>query len=237
MVRLLLALPAFLVLSLSVHAGTSGPQDLSFVPSARNGACAVVVVLHGTGQAPRQVFSPWKHLARNEGFAVLAPAARSRDGWTVPEDGPQVLVAKVEEFRRRANGDARRIYLFGHSAGGTFALYMGLLESSYFAAVVAHGSAFGGETAAVPDAHRSIPILMLIGERDNYFTSGAADASVRALRAAGARVEFRVIAGHGHAFEERDEALTQTAWEFFTRQRLNASTNGVQSRDARSPVR
>ena len=35
----------------------------------------------------------------------------------------------------------RRVYLFGHSAGASFALHMSLMESQYFAAAAIHAGA------------------------------------------------------------------------------------------------
>jgi poly(3-hydroxybutyrate) depolymerase len=72
----------------------------------------------------------------------------------------------------------RRVYLFGHSAGASFALHMSLMESQYFAAVAIHAGALRGTTWKLIDlAKRKIPISIQVGDSDDGRHPSSASAS------------------------------------------------------------
>ena len=71
------------------------------------------------------------------------PDAENRQGWSVPGDGPEPLCSLVDHLRQTVPViNARRMYLFGHSAGAVFVLHMAMLESDYFAAGALHAGAW-----------------------------------------------------------------------------------------------
>src|SRR5437868_10337565 len=118
-----------------------------FVPeSVGSEPAPLVITLHGSGRDGRPLVELFRGLASKERFIVAGPDALDRRGWQVPVDGPAFLYFLVEAVKAKHAVDRRRVYLFGHSAGASFALTMGLMESEYFAGVVAHAVALQRES-------------------------------------------------------------------------------------------
>jgi len=85
----------------------------------------------------------WKTLAEKEGIILAAPDSANSRECSMNTDGPEFLHDVVEAVRAKNSIDGKRIYIFGHSAGAVFALYMGVMESRYFAAAGVHAGAMG----------------------------------------------------------------------------------------------
>ncbi|HMD36624.1 MAG TPA: PHB depolymerase family esterase, partial [Vicinamibacterales bacterium] len=127
----------------------------------------LVVTLHGSGRDGRSLVDPWNDLAEREHFIVAGPDSTDRAGWQVPADGPAFLYFLVEAVKTKHAIDPRRMYLFGHSAGASFALTMGLLESEYFAAAAVHAAhLLRQDRQVIAAAPRKIPFLLFHGTRD-----------------------------------------------------------------------
>jgi poly(3-hydroxybutyrate) depolymerase len=60
---------------------------------------------------------------------MVGPDATDRRGSQVPADGPAFLYFLIEAVKAKHAVDGRRMYLFGHLAGASFALTMGFMES------------------------------------------------------------------------------------------------------------
>src|SRR4029078_1076446 len=119
----------------------------------------LIVLLHGSGRNGLSLVEKWKDIAKQEGLIVAGPDSTDSAKWGSPEDGPQFLRDLVETLKSKYPVIPRRVYLFGHSAGAVFALYMSLYESQYFAATAIHAGALHPEHYFVIDvAKRKIPI-------------------------------------------------------------------------------
>src|SRR5262245_32747360 len=131
-----------------------------FVPeSVKSGTPApLIVLLHGSGRNGLTLVDKWKDLAAKEGLIVVGPDSLDPSVWNAPADGPEVLRDLVENLKSRYSINSRRVYLFGHSGGAVFALYMSLLESQYFAAAAIHAGAIGKDDPAIAIAKRKTPI-------------------------------------------------------------------------------
>src|SRR5205814_7477551 len=105
-----------------------------FVPANGSGAKALILLLHGSGRNGMSLIDPWKGLAEKERIILVAPDSLNTQEWSFPMDGPDFLHEVVEAVKVKYPVDSKRIYLFGHSAGAIFSLYMGVIESKYFAA-------------------------------------------------------------------------------------------------------
>src|SRR5258707_546235 len=76
----------------------------------------------------------------------------------------------ISELQTKYPIDEHRIYLFGHSGGASFALYMALYESEYFAATAIHAGALRkDDDVIVARAKRKIPIQIAVGTVDRSF--------------------------------------------------------------------
>ena len=92
------------------------------------------------------------------GFA--ATAAMRKQAELSEKDAMHTLDLVVQEF----NPDRSRIYLFGHSAGGTGGWYLASKYADRFAGIAL--SAFGTQPQSVPwDKLKGIPILVIVGRR------------------------------------------------------------------------
>src|SRR2546423_1263456 len=176
----------------------------------------LVIKLHGSGRDGRPLVDLFRAVAAKERFIVVGPDAADRRGWQVPVDGPALFYFLVEAVKAKHPIDGRRVYLFGHSAGASFALTIGLMESEYFAGVAAHAVALQRESREqLLGAPRKLPIAMFHGSRDTVIPIATAREARDALLGAGFQVDFRELAGYEHnTIYTRGESIIQPAWEF-----------------------
>src|SRR5205814_1749209 len=107
--------------------------------------------------------------------------------------------------------------------GASFALTMGLMESEYFAGVVAHAVALQREgRQQLLAAPRKLPIAMFHGTRDNLIPLGTAREGRDALLMSGFQVDFRELAGYEHnTLYTRGDTIVGPAWEFLKTKALD----------------
>lgn len=193
-----------------------------FVPEpAPAGPIPLIVLLHGTGRDGSSLTGPWQNLAKQSGFALVAPDAINRQGWDMFSDGPDFLHDVVEAVKGKAPIDPRRVYLFGHSAGGHHSLGVGLLESEYFAAVAVHAGILSEVTLSyTARAKRKIPFALWQGSNDSMVPARQALITQGALRSRGFPAELTEIKGHTHDYYGRSNEINAGVWAFFQKHRL-----------------
>lgn len=108
-----------------------------------------------------------KIYAQTNGIILVGPTLPLGGNFEIAV-APQLYPMIMDAVRREWNIDAKRMYLFGTSAG----------EGGVFAAVITPDYDW-----IVPNATRKIPIAIYIGDHDQYFTVAQAQ-SARDLRAA-----------------------------------------------------
>lgn len=209
----------------TVNSGGRARTYWLFVPEggAADAARPLLLLLHGSTRNGETLAKPWKDLAAKEGIVLAAPDSLDSAHWSSPSDGPAFLRDVVEDVRARTPIDARRVLLFGHSAGACFALEMGALEATYFAAVAIHAGAVPSDDFTTFDwASRKIPYGIWIGTRDAYFPLDAVRATRDALKARGFPVEYSEMPGHTHDYYGSAKDINRTVWDFLKSQRLAA---------------
>ena len=128
-------------------------------------------------------------------------------------DDPEFLHEVVEAVRARSSVDGKRIYLFGHSAGAVFALYMGVMESRYFAAAGVHAGAMGEDFFPYLDlAKRKRPIEIWVGTEDPFFSLPQVKATQAELKKHGFEVQVVAVS----------KELNPKICEFFRNNTLDA---------------
>jgi poly(3-hydroxybutyrate) depolymerase len=194
-----------------------------FVPeSARSGAPApLIVLLHGSGRNGLTLADKWKDLAAKEGIILVGPDSFDPKAWTTPVDGPDFLRDLVEDLKARYKIDPRRVYLFGHSGGAVFALYMSLLESRYFAAAAVHAGALGRQDPAIAMAKRKSPIALFVGTRDPFFPLPDVRDTRDQLNKQGFAAELTEVPGHDHNYYNISSRINQSAWDFLKKHQLS----------------
>ena len=190
---------------------------------------AVVVLLHGSGRDGLSLMDKWKDLATKEGFVAVAPDANSSSGWNVPADGPGFLHELLSSLKSQYPIDLHRMYLFGHSAGAGFSLYMALFESEYFAAAAIHAGALrNNDVRIVENAKRKIPIHIAVGDVDTLVPLATVRATRDLLVANGFQVGLTEMKGHDHWYYDLAPKINAEAWDFLKQYKLAEEPRYVQ---------
>jgi len=194
-----------------------------FIPESVNSGtpAPLLVLLHGSGRNGLTLVEKWKDLAAKEGIILAGPDSLDPKVWNSPTDGPDFLRDLVEGLKSKRTINARRVYLFGHSGGAVFALYMSLLESQYFAAAAVHAGTLAKNDPAVAIAKRKSPIAIFVGNRDQFFPLADVRDTRDQLSKQGFAVELTEISGHDHNYYDSSSKINQSAWEFLKKHQLS----------------
>lgn len=195
-----------------------------FVPEGLNKSpgAPLIITLHGSGRDGQILVEKWKELAGKEGVIVAGPDALNRSGWSVPQDGPNFLRDVVEALKTNYPINPRRVYLFGHSAGGSFGLTISMFESQYFAATAASAGAIEKSTYWILDkAKRKIPIKIFAGTREPSSFLEQVRATRDVLNGRSFAAQLVEIQGHDHNYYARSDEINRNAWAFFKQQELS----------------
>ncbi len=181
----------------------------------------LLLTLHGSGRNGKSLVEQWKNLASAEGLIVAGLDATNEQAWAIPADGPALLYDLVEHLKTKYSINDRKIYLFGHSAGGNFALLMAMLESEYFAAVAIHAGAIHKDSQSYIDyAKRKIPIAIFVGDQDQFFPLQMIKETKEALEKRGIKPEVTILKNHDHNYYNLAPKLNKFVWDFLKPQLL-----------------
>jgi tetratricopeptide (TPR) repeat protein len=181
----------------------------------------LVVLLHGSGRNGLSLVEKWKDLATTERIIIVGPDSINSTVWSIPNDGPVFLRDLVESIKRKYPVDTKRVYLFGHSGGAGFALFMSVYESEYFAATAIHAGSFRPQDMSLIDlAKRKIPIYIQVGDRDPLFPVTDVRFTRDAFNARGFSVELTEIPHHDHWYYDLAPKINLAAWEFLKKHQL-----------------
>jgi poly(3-hydroxybutyrate) depolymerase len=197
-----------------------------FVPEglSKEKPAPLLVLLHGSGHNGKLLVEHWQKLAAQEGLILAGPDARDPSQWGMPQDGPRFLYDLVEELKSTQPVDPARVYLFGHSAGAIFGLYMTALESEYFAAVAASAGAMKENTYSMLDeAERKVPVALFVGTRDPLFPVSVVRGTRDAYTKRGFTAELTEIPNHDHNYYKRSAEINAKVWEFLKQHKLAAA--------------
>lgn len=234
----ILATASPLVPETSLEAGAAASTDAAPKPASdeRNYALYVpprleatkepaplMVVLHGSNQRGADLVGAWRDLANEQGFMVLGPDSLEPRKWNLQDDGPAFINTVIEAVRAQHPVDSRRIYLFGYSAGGLYALTLGLLESEYFAGIASYAAMWKQESdqAALQLLRRKkLPVKLIIGEADALYSKEAQRDMEQTLRKKRVAVSSTVIDGQGHSYADVSTEINRLAWAYLKDQKL-----------------
>lgn len=194
-----------------------------FVPNKlmKESPAPLLLLLHGSGRNGFSLVDKWKDLAKKEGIILVGPDAINARGWNVPADGPDFLHELLSELKGKYPIDVRRMYVFGHSAGAGFALYMGLFESEYFAAVAIHAGGLRSEDDVIVErAARKIPIHIAVGTVDRLVPLEGVRATRDMLNSNGFNAQLIEMPGHDHWYYDLAPKINTTAWAFLKAHKL-----------------
>ena len=205
------------------HGEEERSYDLYVPESLADNGVPLLLTFHGSGRDGASIVEKWTKLADRHGFIVAGLDARNPETWRVPDDGPDVIRSLVDSISRAFPIQKRRIYLFGHSGGAVFALRISLLESEYFAAAAVHAGSFRskGDFEFVRRAIRNIPIKIIVGESDRFFSVASVEETAAAFREQGLPAEVEIIKRHGHGYYRKAKKLNESVWSFLAARELS----------------
>lgn len=187
----------------------------------REGPLPLILLLHGSGRDGEIMASLWKDLAGREGFIVAAPNAWNSAGWDSSKDTPEFFPAIVDQIKSRHAVDPSRIYLFGHSAGAAYALFLAVIDSNVFAATAIHAGALqANPNGLFEQAERKMPIAIWVGDRDPNFPLDTVRETKRLFDSNGYNVELSVILNHDHNYYAISDEINRKAWNFLKKAQL-----------------
>ncbi len=189
-----------------------------YVPDSAKGADApVLLLLHGSGGNGLGIASLWKDKADREGIVLVAPDAWRNDAWRPKDDTPHVLGTMINDAATHTGIDFRRLYLFGQSGGAVYALLLSMIESRAFAATAIHAGSWRNPSdfKMITLATRRMPLKIIIGDQDEYFSLASVHQTADALKKAGFPIDVEIVPGQHHGFNgETAPGTTDSAWAF-----------------------
>ena len=182
--------------------GTEQPYRVYVPEPAPQGAkLPVVIAMHGTGgnegtllADPRYQKGAIKKAADKHGMLVVSPYGRGITEYR--GIGENDVFCVLAEVRKRFMIDEDRIYLTGHSMGGTGAAYLALHHPDLFAAAAPLAAAYSFPWLAANAQH--VPFLWVSGAADEVFYQRGVAVGVDRMRLLRTPVETIVIPGEGH---------------------------------------
>ena len=195
----------------------------TFAPEKLTAPAPLLLLLHGSGRDGRSQIDEWKAVAEKEGLVLVAPDSANSREWSMGVDGPEFLHEIVEAVRGKYSVDGKRMYVFGHSAGAVFALYMGVMESQYFAAGGVHAGAMGeGFYPNLDLAKRKLPLAIWVGTEDPYFSLTQVRNTQSELKKHGFDAQVFEMKGHDHDYYAVAKELNPKIWSFLSSSNLDA---------------
>ncbi len=197
----------------------SGSYSYHLFAQAPTTISPAILLLHGAGDEAGNFIRAWTSLAKKENIVLIAPQLDRNPKF---EDvALPVFRCIIGDAGKFAAIDPRRIYIFGHSAGGYLAYDGATLDSQFYAAVAVHGMEINPDyTWIVNKAKRKTPIAIYIGDRDEFFPVERVRKTRDLLISAGFPVHYVELKKHGHDYYYLSDQINLDAWNFLKDKQL-----------------
>jgi predicted esterase len=195
--------------------GTEQPYRV-YVPTGYDGTrpIPVILALHGTAGDESTLIDDKKYqrgaikqAAEKHGVLLVSPRGRGTAEYR--GIGENDVLCVLEEVCKRYKVDRDRVYLTGHSMGGTGSAYLALHHPDQFAAVAPLGSAYSFPWLARNAA--KIPFLWIGGALDYDFYHRGVGQGVERMRKFGVPVLEEVLPNADH-YEPAQDFDRVFAW-------------------------
>jgi TonB family protein len=195
---------------------TFAPEKAVAAPEKPAALAPLLLLLHDSGRDGMAQIEQWQTLAEQEGVVLAAPDSLNSREWDTFADGPEFLHAIVAAMQEKCQIDGKRIYLFGDSNGGVFALYMGVMESQYFAAGGAHAGAMRENFhPGMGVIGRKLPLAIWVGTEDPHSLTMARNTQ-NELKKHGFDAQVFEMKGHDHDYYAVAKDLNPKIWSFLS---------------------
>lgn len=206
---------------INVHGRTRSYQ--AYAPQKNTGQPrSVLILFHGAQRSGVSLVEKWKPIADRFNIILVGPDGLN-NGWNLETDGSDFINAVLADAGSRYKMDPQRIYLFGHSLGGNFALYISIIYSRVIAASAIHAGMFTSpDHYGLPtQAKRKIPVAFFIGTDDQLYPLDQVRKSAEAFAVQGHETELNILGDHNHWYYDAAPFINENAWFFLSRHKLN----------------
>lgn len=181
----------------SIIDGTEQPYRV-YIPANVQNPAPLVIALHGTGGNENTLLDSHPSLkAAADSLGVMVAAPYGRGVTEYRGLGELDVLEALADVQARYAIDPLRIYLTGHSMGGTGSAYLAMRHPDRFAAYAPLAAAYSYPWVARNAA--PLPSLWIGGaEDDEYYHRGVAP-GVERLRKFGSKVTTEILPGEGHS--------------------------------------
>jgi poly(3-hydroxybutyrate) depolymerase len=181
-----------------------------------------VVLIHDQGGYDTDIMGSWKGIASTRGFIVIAPEALHNTLWNTQTDGPAYLHAVVDEVNKKHPIDRSRVYLFGVSGGGLYALAIGIYDANYWAATAVHAAILDPSNYSLfAHAPRKEPFEDWVGDQDADHDLRMMGNEHDAFVKAGFPFELKIIPNSSGSYWNVVDQVNEGSWNFFTKYHLD----------------
>jgi predicted esterase len=166
----------------------------------------LIVAMHGTGGTEATLFDGYendgaiKKAAEANGALLVSPLGRGVTEFR--GIGENDIFCVLEDVAKRYRVDPTRIYLTGHSMGGTGAAYLALHHPDRFAAAAPLAAAYSFPWLARNAA--TVPFLWVSGAKDSDFYLRGVLAGMDRMLKFGVPATLEVLPGEGHSGPVQD---------------------------------
>jgi predicted esterase len=181
---------------------TQQPYRL-YVPSSYDGTSdfPLIIAMHGTGGDESTLFDAERYSQgaikkAAEEYKALLASPLGRGVTEYRGIGENDIFCVLEDNKRHYRVDEDRIYLTGHSMGGTGAAYLALHHPDLFAAAAPLAAAYSFPWLARNAAH--VPFLWIGGAEDLEFYLRGVAAGVERMRKFAVPVRVELFPGEDH---------------------------------------
>jgi len=180
-----------------------------------------ILLLHGAQRTGISMIEHWEYLAKKHDIILIAPNGYN-NVWDSQKDGTPLISAVIKDASQRHPVDSKRLYMFGHSAGGNMALHLSIKHADHFAAAAIHAGhiADASQYPAIDNAKRKIPVGLIVGSNDQLFPLESVFNTAKAFSTRGHKAELYAIEGHNHWYYDISYFINEKAWDFLSQYQL-----------------